>query len=177
MKDYRNRELILALYDSGIRAVRPGVSVGMTLSGCGRVNCVECGATAGPVSTEVVRRLVREDLVEAVPDGNYGICSNPDCDITYFDPSTGVIFYTEDLAVPPWFKQGAHPKYACSIYKVTFEEVEEFARTTDRLGIPEILRGLRSEKCLCTPEERLGSFCSEAFSVAIRCGIPLSKCH
>ncbi len=85
--------------------------------------CPVCKEEGIGVSQVTVRCLVHDTHLPLVTSEEYKVCMSPACPIVYFSVEDGAVFTKDQVKVPIWFKESAHPRYACYCSKITEEQV------------------------------------------------------
>lgn len=81
--------------------------------------CPVCQKEGVLVKNITVKHLVLDELTEQIGDKDYFLCMSEECDITYYNKESNIVFNKQHVKVPVWFKKDADPKYACYCSEVT----------------------------------------------------------
>ena len=106
-----------------------------------------------------------EQLAATVEDGDYYICTTPNCPVAYYGSQ---VFPQSELRVPIWYKHGADPKYICYCNQVTEEQIIEAvqARGARTLGdVVKLTGAMRNGRCLV--KNPTGKCCGETIKQVI----------
>jgi bacterioferritin-associated ferredoxin len=131
--------------------------------------CPLCKKEGRYVENITVRHLLREEMEEKAGQEDYYLCMNERCDVAYYNDRIGTIFEKKDIDVPLWFKDDAHPRYACYCSSITDEDVIRAVKEhkiTDMLAIRNFYDpGAKSE---CKIKNPTGKCCSAVFKEIIK---------
>lgn len=130
--------------------------------------CPICEKHGILIKNITVKHMVINELLELVGDGNYFLCMSEDCDITYYNPKSGIKFNSQQVKVPIWFKKDANPKYACYCSEVTEEQVINAVLIDGAANMKEVLKitGAMSNS-QCQKKNPLGKCCLKIIQAAI----------
>ncbi len=136
--------------------------------------CFVCGNEGLSVSIITVEHLVTEDCRKAIEGDCYRICMNEDCNVVYYNASSGVKFSKDQVSVPIWFKKDASIKYACYCSKVTEEQVIEAVVKNGAKTVKEVNAITGAMKnANCKENNPLGVCCHKIIQEAIDKGLSL----
>lgn len=131
------------------------------------IPCPICKGDAQEVKSKVVKHFVVDTLVDKIHIGNYYICLNEDCDVVYFN-QRNVIFGTQDIKIPIWYKKDADPKYICYCNHVTEQQIIDAVLLEDAKNIKDITRITGAMKDVkCETNNPLGKCCSSVIQDTI----------
>lgn len=103
-----------------------------------------------------------------MPEDEYYICLNEDCDIVYFSADKKTIFFKEDMNTPIWFKKGADPKFICYCNRVTEQQIIDAVRYEGAKTIKDIVRLTGAMKnARCEINNPLGQCCGPVIQETI----------
>jgi bacterioferritin-associated ferredoxin len=86
--------------------------------------CPECGFPAIPVNEKAVRFNLVDSIKPMIkPDLKWSICSNPQCDCSYF--SKKQLFKTTDLIKPLFYKDSNDDVPVCYCSELTRGEIKD----------------------------------------------------
>lgn len=96
-----------------------------------RAHCPSCGKEGRPVKPITIESLVSDTARERVGrrDG-FRFCSEPSCDVAYFQPETGERFFRRDVIVRIGQKEIESPHTVCYCFQHTVEEIEADVQET-----------------------------------------------
>lgn len=84
--------------------------------------CPLCKRNGDHVSMSTVESQIIDHFRKRLKSSSYGFCTNPDCDIVYFNRETDEIFFQRDLKLPVWFKNQDNP-IICYCSNVTLQDI------------------------------------------------------
>lgn len=85
--------------------------------------CPECNSHGVLVKKETIKAILSEYALKRVVGDAFALCMNRNCEISYYSLDSNIVFNTNDLIVPLWYKKDANPIYACYCSKVTKNDV------------------------------------------------------
>ena len=131
--------------------------------------CVSCGGGGRPVTRKTMLLMLRAERFDAVADGEYSFCADPECRVVYFTEGEGASFTTGDLRVRVGLKEKANPIPLC--YCFGFEEADARSEisSTGRSTIPQRISALiRQGMCACAERNPAGACCLGEVNRAIK---------
>ncbi len=84
--------------------------------------CPLCKKNGEHVSMSTVENQIVDHFRKRLKSTAYGFCTNPDCDIVYFNRDTDEIFFQRDLKLPVWLKNQDNP-IICYCSSVTLQDI------------------------------------------------------
>lgn len=87
--------------------------------------CPKCGQEGQKVENITVKSLVVDGLDDQVGKEDYFLCTNPNCEIVYYNNDTGKKFLKENVKVRVWFKETEDPIPVCYCAGVTEKQIRE----------------------------------------------------
>ncbi len=123
------------------------------------VLCPVCAEKGHPVSYETARGILKKNVKIGI-GGNYFLCANPVCEVSYF--SKNAFWTLKDCKVEFDFKNKAEKRYACYCNKLTYEEVAEVIRETGNSSWSFVVKKAKGKlnPCRCLTENPFGRCCS-----------------
>ncbi|MBP7796599.1 MAG: hypothetical protein KA059_07490 [Elusimicrobiales bacterium] len=121
--------------------------------------CPLCGKLSENVPERTAIKLIKK-ISKPVEDVHYWLCTNPDCDVSYF---TGTKAYKlNDIKTPLDFKTKTKKRYACYCGKITYEEAIKAMKETGSTSWSVIAKKVLGKlpKCNCAEKNPYGSCCS-----------------
>ncbi|KLE15714.1 Csac_0668 family 2Fe-2S cluster-binding (seleno)protein [Clostridium sp. C8] len=136
--------------------------------------CPVCKEEGTLVKKITVKHIVIDELTEKVGGNDYYLCMNDECDISYYNTESNIIFSKEQLKVPMWFKKEANPKYVCYCSKVTEEQVINAVIKDGATNMKDVLSitGAMSNP-QCQKNNPLGKCCHQIIQNAIDKGLSM----
>jgi len=121
--------------------------------------CPVCGGLSPAVGAATVRAILKKE-VKVRPNGDFSICVNPACSVSYFIADKN--WTLKDVSVSFDFKHGAVPRYACYCNNLTYAEV---AATVQKSGLTtwaEVVKEVkgRIKPSKCAEKNPFGICCS-----------------
>ena len=130
--------------------------------------CPQCDSNGILVRDLTVKSLLKSEAKEQIRDTAYYLCSNSECDISYYGTGKNNRFKTEDVNVPIWFKDDANPIIACYCNKISKDEVISTVKETGLDEMNAIIKHLRGKiKCVCSVKNPTGTCCDDFFNELI----------
>ena len=122
--------------------------------------CVSCGGGSRPVTRKTVMLMLRAERFDAVADGEYRFCADPECRVVYFIEGEGTSFTTGDLRVRVGLKEKADPIPLCYCFGFDEADARGEISSTGRSTIPQRISALiRQEMCACAERNPSGACC------------------
>lgn len=91
--------------------------------------------------------------------GPYQYCTNPTCDIVYFD-AAGSLFARRDVQIAIGNKDGGAAAMVCYCFGETLEGMREEFRATGRVeAVSRVRAHIASRRCACDLRNPRGSCC------------------
>lgn len=91
-----------------------------------------------------------------------------ECDITYYNNESNIVFNKQHVKVPIWFKKDADPKYACYCSEVTEDQIINAALVDGAESMDEVLKLTGAMNvALCQKNNPLGKCCHQIIQDAI----------
>lgn len=136
--------------------------------------CPVCKEEGTLVKNITVKHIVIDELIEKVGGNDYYLCMNDECDISYYNTESNIIFSKEQLKVPMWFKKEANPKYVCYCSKVTEGQVIDAVIKDGATNMKDVLSitGAMSNP-QCQKNNPLGKCCHQIIQNAIDKGLSM----
>lgn len=136
--------------------------------------CPLCKRTGDHVTINTVENQVMDHFRKRLKSSVYGFCTNPDCDIVYFNRETDEIFFQRDLKLPVWFKNQDNP-IICYCSNVTLQdiinEIVVYRTSKDLNDIME--RTLAGTMSRCRSQNPSGKSCMPALKEAVEYAVKL----
>jgi len=130
--------------------------------------CPVCQKEGVLVKNITVKHLVLDELTEQIGDKDYFLCMSEECDITYYNKKSNIVFNKQHVKVPIWFKKDANPKYACYCSKVTEDQVINAVLTNGAETMDEVLKLTGAMNVAqCQKNNPLGKCCHQIIQDAI----------
>ncbi|HUU78826.1 MAG TPA: (2Fe-2S)-binding protein [candidate division Zixibacteria bacterium] len=135
--------------------------------------CPLCSHQGIMVRDITVKSLLLPELKEKILENTaYYLCSDSDCNVSYYDIDANSIFEIKDVKVPIWYKKEANPIIACYCNKITKKEVINLVKTTGLTDMNEIIIHLRGKvKTSCVAKNPSGQCCNDFFNKIIEQGL------
>ncbi|WP_304225288.1 hypothetical protein [Gracilinema caldarium] len=132
-------------------------------------NCPKCRKHGERVKIDTVFSLLKEDKKKNFIKGEYSLCMNPKCSVSYFSLNSNRFYNCEDLVVPLWYKSDSKTIYACYCSKVTKENVIEAIKTHQAKTVKDINKITGSMKNSdCLHKNPLGKCCHNIIQDTIK---------
>ena len=130
--------------------------------------CPVCQKEGVLVKNITVKHLVLDELTEQIGDKDYFLCMSEECDITYYNKESNIVFNKQHVKVPIWFKKDADPKYACYCSEVTEDQIINAVLTDGAESMDEVLRLTGAMNVAqCQKNNPLGKCCHQIIQDAI----------
>jgi bacterioferritin-associated ferredoxin len=123
--------------------------------------CPVCNSEGIKVNNITVKHLVIDELADQVNGKSYFICMNEDCKGIYFSPDLKVLYKSNQVRIPVWFKKDACPKYICYCNQVTEQQIINAVLNDGAKNMKDIIRltgAMKNGKCEIN--NPLGGCCS-----------------
>jgi len=135
--------------------------------------CPQCNHQGIMVRNITVQNLILPELKEKIVDKDtYYLCSDLECNISYYDISGKNSFEIKDVKVPIWYKKNATPVFACYCNKISKEEVINIVKTTGLTDMNKIIIHLRGKvKNTCVAKNPSGQCSNDFFHEIIEQGL------
>lgn len=122
--------------------------------------CVSCGGGSLPVTRKTVMLMLRAERFDAVADGEYRFCADPECRVVYFTEGEGASFTTDDLRVRVGLKEKADPIPLCYCFGFDEADARGEISNTGRSTIPQRISALiKQGMCACAERNPSGACC------------------
>lgn len=132
------------------------------------LSCPVGGARGRPVELQTVKALLAEHALARVSPSEHRFCSDPDCDVVYFD-AVGDYYTTADVRVPVWQKEPAGARMICYCFgeneAAIRTEIERFGRS-DAVG--RVRRHIEAGRCACEVRNPRGVCCLGDVTAAVK---------
>ncbi|MCX7957560.1 MAG: hypothetical protein N3B13_00740 [Deltaproteobacteria bacterium] len=127
--------------------------------------CRYCKSAGIYVGYPVLKRFIKQEWQRDIKkDDFFYLCSNPDCNITYFSNRKSLYFTTDDIKIPIWFKRGASPKIICYCHRITEDMIREQVIKNNLTSFREIVLKYRKRiVCNCDRMNPAGQCCTKYF--------------
>ena len=124
------------------------------------IHCPICKGKALEVKAITVKHFVLDSLLDKIHIGKYFVCLNEDCDVVYFN-QRNVLFTTNDIKTPIWYKKHADPKYICYCNNVTEQQIIDAVLLDGAKNIKDIIKITGAMKdAKCSTNNPLSKCCS-----------------
>lgn len=123
--------------------------------------CKECGKTGLSVKEITLKNMIKETVINTVLtlDGFY-FCSNPLCDVVYFNNEKNYYFHKKDLKVRVGIKEKEEPKPICYCSgwteKMILDEIKKYKKS---LFLEELKKACKERRCECEIKNPSGRCC------------------
>lgn len=122
-------------------------------------SCPESGWPGKAVERRTVQALLTEQALRRLGDGAHRFCSDPACDVVYFDEQ-GARFTTRDLRVPVWQKCAAGDRLVCYCFGETEASIRAEIDAHARSHAVDRIRGhIAAGRCACDIRNPRGACC------------------
>lgn len=134
-----------------------------------RHTCVSCGGGSRPVTRKTMLLMLRAERFDAVADGEYRFCADPECRVVYFTEGEGASFTTDDLRVRVGLKEKADPIPLCYCFGFDEADARGEISSTGQSTIPQRISALiRQGMCACPERNPSGACCLGEVNRAIK---------
>jgi hypothetical protein len=142
-------------------------------SQCG-VKCPICGAAGIVVPSDTVKNLTQNNIDK---DKIYFICTNPKCDIVYFDENYENLISTKNVLVPIWYKSDFFNYVVCYCRNIFLRDIIRAVFSLDNPTKENIIKFLEKDKIEtnCLLNNPIGKSCDLLFENSIEYAIDLKK--
>lgn len=131
--------------------------------------CVSCGGGSRPVARKTMLLMLRAERFDAVADGEYRFCADPECLVVYFTEGEGASFTTGDLRVRVGLKEKADPIPLCYCFGYDEADARGEISSTGRSTISQRISALiRQGMCACAERNPSGACCLGEVNRAIK---------
>lgn len=124
-------------------------------------DCPVCGRQGQSVPLTAVENLLKEEFrTQQKKDGEYRLCTNPECPAVYYNPEQGQVFDKNALRVRVWLKDPGDDVPLCYCRKITRGQVKA-ARQNGARTYSDVVKaaGVEHERCNCQYENPAGKCC------------------
>lgn len=121
----------------------------------GEPRCPSCGGPGPSVGQETLAAWLCDAPRTTLPKGGY-FCSNPGCDVAYFDAWEATV-PVDRLRAPCWPKDPEAP--VCGCFGLLAETIEEEAAVNEVALIREHLARAESDDAACATKSPTGRSC------------------
>lgn len=123
--------------------------------------CPSCGRSGRAVNPVTVATLATKKILERLTStAGFHFCATEDCEVVWFQPSSGILIPRDDCRVRVGLKDGPGPRPLCYCFGHTVEELEADIRTRGYSAIPaEISAKCRQGLGRCEENNPRGSCC------------------
>jgi len=124
------------------------------------INCPQCGHKGKGIKIITMKSLLLpEALATLEADGNYRMCSNPECQVVYFNDKGGM-YRTQDLKVPVFPKSDGPDCPICYCFGWTRRKLKaDHDQAGQSTAVHEISEHIKAGRCGCEVNNPEGSCC------------------
>lgn len=124
-------------------------------------DCPVCGRQGQSVPLTAVKNLLKEGLRNQMKDGEYRLCTNPECVAVYYNPAQGQVFDTNAVRVRVWLKDSGDNIPLCYCRNISRGQVKAAWQNGARTYSDVVkAAGVEQERCNCQYENPAGKCCS-----------------
>lgn len=124
-------------------------------------NCPVCGRQGQSVPLTAVENLLKEEFRTQIKEGEYRLCTNPECPAVYYNPEQGQVFDKNALKVRVWLKDPGDDVPLCYCRKITRGQVKAAWQNGARTYADVVkVAGAEQERSNCQYENPAGKCCS-----------------
>ena len=136
-----------------------------------RVDSTRCpvsGSVASRVGLVTVKALIIPEALRRLDGRKYHFCSDPGCDVVYFDNRAGSVFRKQDLRVRVGLKESSDPVPMCYCFDVTVADLRNEIAARGATEIPAVISAeVRAGHCACEVRNPQGTCCLGNVSKAV----------
>ena len=130
--------------------------------------CPESQSIGLKVGLVTVKALLTSDALHRVDGTAYRFCSDPDCDVVYFDRAAASVFRKHDLRTRVGVKETEDPVPICYCFDITVADVRREIQTRGATAVPAMIAAeIRAGHCACEVRNPQGSCCLGMVSKAV----------
>lgn len=122
--------------------------------------CPQCGNAGRKVKRVTLESVLCAERQADIGEGQYHVCTMPDCETVYFGPVNDATFMKSDLSVRFGLKETGPSRLACYCFEHTVEEIHDEIRRT---GLSTVLESIKADMnalgCRCELMNPLGACC------------------
>ncbi|ADG81348.1 DUF2703 domain-containing protein [Thermincola potens] len=123
--------------------------------------CPVCDRQGQAVPRTAVENLLKDDFRTQMKDGEYWLCTNPECRVVYYNPTLGQVFGRHALRVKVWLKDPGDDVPLCYCRNITRGQVRSAWQNGARTYADVVkAAGAEQGKCNCQYENPSGKCCS-----------------
>jgi hypothetical protein len=131
--------------------------------------CVSCGGSSRPVTRKTMMLMLRAEHFDAVADGEYRFCADPECRVVYFTEGKGASFTTDDLRVRVGLKEKTDPIPLCYCFGFDEADARGEISSTGRSTISQRIAALiKQGMCACPERNPSGACCLGEVNRAVK---------
>ncbi|TDT50721.1 (2Fe-2S)-binding protein [Fonticella tunisiensis] len=136
--------------------------------------CPLCKQEGDRVALITVESLVKDYFRKHLKSYTYGFCTNPKCNVVYYNNDTDEIYFQRDLKVPVWFKEQDNP-IICYCKNVTLKDIiDEIAIKKTSSTVEDIISKTGAMKgCQCKTQNPSGKCCRPVLEDAVAFALEL----
>lgn len=124
--------------------------------------CPACGQEGVIVVKSAVQNLVFKECLAELGSSNYFLCTQPDCQVVYYQPDIGNVIYRDALRVKVWLKDEGEDVPLCYCHNVTRAKIKAAWQNGVKTYADVIKMTGAQGRCDCQYENPSGSCCSKA---------------
>jgi len=130
--------------------------------------CPTCSGRGAPVNELTVKALLTEAAMNRFDQGAYRFCSDPACDVVYFDDH-GLVFTTVDLRVAVWQKLPFGERMVCYCFGEREDAIRDEIRQHGQSAAVERVRAhIAAKRCACDIRNPKGACCLGDVTAAVK---------
>lgn len=107
-----------------------------------KYGCRECGKRGMEVAFDTVLTLSNDYLRNTLEEANYYLCTNPNCDVAYYN-LLGRAIKVKDLKVDIWFKKQKQKFIVCYCRDISLDDVVFAVNNIELPTIPKVVHFLQ----------------------------------
>jgi hypothetical protein len=116
-----------------------------------------------------VKALLTANALRRLDGKAYRFCSEPDCEVVYFDREADSIFGKTDLVVRVGQKETDDPIPVCYCFGITLADLRRDIMTAGETNLPAMITAeVRAGHCACEVKNPQGSCCLGNVSNAVK---------
>jgi hypothetical protein len=130
--------------------------------------CPASGTAGAPVDLMTVKALLTTDALSRLRVIDHRFCSEPSCDVVYFDASGGC-YRRGDIRVPVWQKEPFGARLVCYCFGETEATIRQEIETTgSSRAVDRVREHIAAKRCACEVRNPRGACCLGDLIAAVK---------
>jgi hypothetical protein len=156
-------------FSAALVSLCPGEGCSVTAAEGDATQCPESRSSGLKVGLVTVKALLTPAALRRLEGTAYRFCSDPDCDVVYFDSAAGSVFRKDDLRTRVGVKETQDPVPVCYCFDITVADLGRDIQTLGTTAVPAMIAAqVRAGHCACEVRNPQGTCCLGSVSKAVK---------